>query len=448
MKTLKKLLLIAIYFQFSLSGFAQETFFKQLDFGGDESANAIKSTLDGGYIITGWKNSSLLLVKTDEYGGTLWSKSLFLYHGLAGYDVIIAENGDYVVTGVISDLNYNSDLLLARFNSNGDTLWVKKFGGARFEAGWGLCEINDGGFIATGQTQSVCDSSEVYIIKTDSNGNLQWDRTYCNINLGWGNAIKPTLDGNFIISGLNSNKNWLLKINNNGDTLWTKTYGCCSLGGGCDVIQNADGSLTVTGIGILKSDDAGNLIWIKPGYGTQSLTSSSDNGYVGVTYLNDFFGDQYIYILKTNNNGDSIWSRSFGVGQSAWGYYIDKTLDGGFIICGRIDPDHDGSMDVVLIKTDENGLVVGLDEIENTLETRVEIFPNPFSEYTNIRISGMTPEKASLFLYNVYGSKIMELKNIYSNNITIYRNNLPSGVYLFEIFVGDKNMFKGKLIIN
>lgn len=447
MKTLKGLLIIAVYFLFSSPGIAQVTFMKQYDFGGDECAYALKSTADGGYIITGWKNSSLLLIKADEFGDIIWSKTLYLYNGLTGYDVIIAENGDYVVTGLISDLNYNADLFLARFNSNGDTLWLKKFGGARFEVGWGLCETSDGGFIATGQTQSVCDSSEVYIVKTDANGNFQWERTYCNTNLGWGNAIKPTLDGNFIISGLNSNKNWLLKINNNGDTLWTKTYGIGGLGG-CDVIQNADGSLTVTGNGILKTDVSGNLIWMKP-HGSLSFTSSNDNGYVGVTYDTDFFyGDQYIYMYKADNNGDSIWSRVYGFHQSAWGYCIDKTQDGGFIICGRIDPEHNGGFDVILIKTDANGLVVGLDEIENSHKTRVEISPNPFSDYSNIRISGIIPEKSSIYLYNVLGAKIMGMENIYSDNITIYRNNLPSGVYLLELFVGDKNMFKGKLIIN
>ncbi len=113
-----------------------------------------------------------------------------------------------------------------------DTLWTRTYGGDDGEEGCSVQQTADGGFIIAGTTHSFgAGSDDVYLIQTDSNGDTLWTKTYGGYHKDWGNSVKQTNDSGFIITGMTQNIDsvygdvFLIRTDSNGDTLWTKTYG-------------------------------------------------------------------------------------------------------------------------------------------------------------------------------------------------------------------------------
>ena len=207
-----------------------------------------------------------------------------------------------------------------------DTLWTRTFGGGGVDKGNGFTQASDGGFVITGSTTSYgIGASDVYLIKTDSNGNYQWQRTYGSMNSDEGYCVNQTSDGGYIIVGnahfQSNNDVYLIKTDILGDTAWTKTYGW--------TIYNS--------------------------YGYE-VRQTSDGGYIIVGATNQFgVGNFDVYLIKTNELGDTTWTRTFGGNEHDYGYSVYQTSDGGYIISGNTYSYGAGNSDVYIIKTDSNG---------------------------------------------------------------------------------------------
>ena len=278
--------------------------------------------------------------------------------------------------------------------AKGNIEWEKTFGGSEWDYGYYVQQTTDGGYIIAGQTRFLeTDPNKtgfvdnIFLIKTDTQGNTLWERTFEDSRPGIGNCVQQTTDGGYIITGTkDEHKVYLIKTDSNGETLWEKTL----VGGdryyGHSVQQTTDGGYIVTGLKhifvetgiyptkedvyLIKTDSNGNMLWEKTIGGSDSdmgncVQQTSDGGYIilGSTYSYGA-GNEDVYLIKTDPNGNTLWERTFGSSEWDFATSIQQTSDGGYIIAGDIrhinynvsDPDeYIFYCGFYLIKTDSNG---------------------------------------------------------------------------------------------
>jgi hypothetical protein len=188
-------------------------------------AYGIEQTSDGGYIIAGQITDSTdnyyyhsLIMKTNSVGDTIWTTS---FGGLSddyAYSVKELEDG-YIIAGKTYSFGAGqSDIYLCKFSLDGFPLWFKTFGGSKWELVNDLKITNDGGFIIAGSSDSYCDDNtvrDIYIIKTDENGELQWSRVYGEHGYNESYSIEEVSDG-YVILGSTSSNVYLIKTDLNG----------------------------------------------------------------------------------------------------------------------------------------------------------------------------------------------------------------------------------------
>jgi hypothetical protein len=281
------------------------------------------------------------------------------------------------VTGEVESFGAgNSDVYLIKTNSVGDTLWSRTYGGSERDVGLSVQQTTDGGYIVAGFTYSfgVGDYNDIYLIKTDSNGDTLWTRTYGGSSYDQGFSVQQTSDGGYIIGGetysfgAGLNDVYLIKTDSNGDTLWTRTYGTDSYEYGRSVQQTTDGGYIVTGwtynypyddLYLIKTDYYGNTLWtrIYEGSGNDrgySVRQTADGGYI-VTGTTDSFGagGYDVWLIKATSTGGIQWTRTYGGSEWDGANSVQQTTDGGFIVTGYTYSF--GARDVYLIKTNSIG---------------------------------------------------------------------------------------------
>ncbi len=328
-----------------------------------------QQTTDGGYIIAGYtyydmSTTDVYLIKTDALGYVIWSKT----YGTPGpnneewlMSICQLSDGGYIAVGCIISYDVGHwDIWLMRFDANGDTIWTKTYGGVHREYGYSVQPTSDGGYIIAGSTNSYgAGDYDVYLIKTDSIGNMQWSQTYGLASRDeTGFSVRQTSDGGYIIVGGVDGFNpdvYAVKTYASGDTIWTKTYGGpFAVDCGFSVQQTTDGGYIIAGdtqsftpsyfdVYLIKTDQDGIETWSKHYGGDQNdeghaVCQTTDGGYIvsGYTTIN---GSRDVYLLKTNSNGDTCWTKTWGGAQNDVGYAVQQTADLGYAIVGINLPD-------------------------------------------------------------------------------------------------------------
>ena len=332
----------------------------------------------------------LIITPTFLFSQT-WEKTYDNGRGDQGHSVEQTNDGGYIVTGstIIStdSMNFHFQVYIIKTDNNGDTLWTKIYGGEDWDWGNSIQQTTDGGFIITGATYSLqTQTGDVYLIKTDENGDSLWTRTYGGVYVEVGNSVQQTTDEGYIITGYTrstgtgSSEVYLIKTDSVGDTLWTKTFGGEENDVGYSVQQTTDGGYIITGytlsfgvsyyydVYLIKTDSNGDSLWTKVFNGGSSdmgysVEQTTDGGYIisGVTWSSGY-GENDVYLIKTDCNGDTLWTKTFGgVAHESGLTSVQQTIDGGYIVTGTTTSFGNGVEDVFLIKTDSDG---------NTLWTR------------------------------------------------------------------------------
>jgi hypothetical protein len=245
------------------------------------------------------------------------------------------------------------------------------------QSGKDVIEINSGYLIA-GMNEKSPGDTDIYILKTDINGDTILSQSFGGGQPDYPYAIRSSGDGNFFIIGftksfgIGSYDIWLLKIDPQLNLLWSKTYGGTGDDVGKDIVSTYDGKFVVTGrsdspgnLGydaiLLKIDVAGNLIW-EHSYGgvldenARALVECSDGGLavIGQSFTNGA-GSGDLFFFKTDSSGLLLWSKTYGGTLMDDGNDIVLNPDGTFILCGETNSFGNGGIDVWIIKTDASG---------------------------------------------------------------------------------------------
>lgn len=286
---------------------------KSLGGSGDEWAQSIQQTTDGGYIVAGRSRSNdgdvsgnhgstndvdadIWIVKLDNIGNIQWQKSL----GGSGDDrassVQQTTDGGYIVGGFSNsndgDITKNYgyyDYWIVKLNSIGNIQWQKSFGGIGDDESSSIQQTTDGGYIIAGRSDSyndVLSKHDFWVVKLDNNGSIQWQKSLGGIGDDEAYSIRQTKDGGYIVAGLSESNEgdvsgnhgsydyWIVKLNSSGDILWQKCLG----GSGADVASSIE-----------QTADNGYII---AGF------SQSNNGDVIGNHRSKYKGDFWIVKLK------------------------------------------------------------------------------------------------------------------------------------------------------
>jgi hypothetical protein len=331
---MKKQLLILFLLGAAIYSPAQITF--QKTFGGTNVDRffSVQQTTDGGYIMAGITSSfgsdssNVYLIKTDAYGDTIWTKTFGGNDHDAGYFVRQTADGGYIITGYTSSFGAgNDDIYLIKTDINGNALWSKTFGGLSFDISYSVHQTTDGGYIIGGTAASnFAINGDYYIIKTDVNGDSLWTKTLGSPDFDDLYAMQQTTDGGYIITGIYydtttfNDKVLLIKTDSNGGTLWTKTYGGSIENFPAYVEQTTDGGYIISGI-----------IY---GFGA---------------------GDLDALLIKTDSIGTAQWFKAYGGTDVEYGLFVHQTADGGYLMSGITRSFGAGDEDDYLVKTDASG---------------------------------------------------------------------------------------------
>ncbi len=326
----------------------------------------------------------LLLTSTFVSAGapdTLWTRTYGYAYDDAGYDVKQTSDGGYILVGYATfwwGLYDKESVYLIKTDANGDRLWEETYGGwDSYSHAHEVRQTFDGGYIIAVEldTRQPIALADVWIIKTDSSGATLWQQFYGQVYDEGAFSIQQTTDSGYIVAGYSSSGYdrdsvdvWLLKTNTTGDTVWTKTYGGNARDVAYSVQQTADGGYIVAGntysfgtgtpdsanIYVVKTDSLGTIEWDKSwgdneGDYCREICQTSDGGYIIAGYTNSFGAGGYdVFLIRTEANGATVWTQTYGTSNNEIGRALDLTHDGGFIIAGD-----DG--DVLVIKTDSLG---------------------------------------------------------------------------------------------
>ncbi|MFC2165847.1 hypothetical protein ACFLT2_12740 [Acidobacteriota bacterium] len=359
-------------------------------YSGDQRDNlqSAKLTSDGGCIALGWTNSfgvaveSMWIVKVDSFGKIEWQRTYGGDDWDEGHDIQETTDGGYIAVGQTQSFGAgNHDFWILKLNSSGHIEWQHTYGGPEWDGATSVHQTNDGGFIVAGNTRSFgAGLDDVWILKLDSSGQIEWQFTYGGIMSERLKSIRQTRDGGYIVASSSYSFGpgplgiWIQKITSAGQSEWQNCYGGIDSDSVRAIQETTDGGYIVLcrtysfGAGlsdylVLKLDASGNITWQRTFGGAlwdtpQSVHQTSDGGYVlaGNTYSYGA-GDSDCYILKLDSTGNVEWEHVYGGPGYDSARFVQQTADGGYIVAGTSTSFGSGDEDFMIFKISSEGKI-------------------------------------------------------------------------------------------
>ena len=458
--------------------------------------------------------------------------------------IVLLDNGDYIAggTGLNADLGYRQ-MFFVRINTCGDSVWVRKWGEgdisfqyarthykagddfvissilyysfATVEYSYGLVKISldgeiiwlqnyiagtknssptdviqtaDGGFALIGLNQNFPNNySRIWFIKTDSEGNVQWDRFYgTESNSEVSENLLQLPDGGYLILGRRTTVSsglvriWLIRTDAQGNVLWERFYGNNFATYGSDLIPVSDGYM-IGGIQyaaptwqvdgdayLLKTDTFGITQWVRTygGYYGEQLNKVmplADGNFacigINVTVGN---GSADAWLFKASAAGDSLWSKSYRYYtapiHSEYFWDFAPAPEGGFMICGSVSRPFPNNQDAWVVRTDSLGnpcppyngcdWAVGVSpqtpprfEAEQVQEPVV--YPNPATNSFNI--ADYVPWE-TIVIFSLYGEIVTSYVSESQQTLSLPAH-LPNGTYILSLQLTNGDRKNAKLVI-
>ncbi|KAF5414420.1 MAG: Chaperone protein DnaJ [Candidatus Methanogaster sp.] len=234
------------------------------------------------------------------------------------------SDGGYILAGHTYSYGAgSSDFWLVKTYSDGSKQGDKTFGGTHYDCIFSAQQTSDDGYILAGVTESYgAGSGDLWLVKADSEGNEQWNRTFGGIDPDWAVSVQQTSDGGYIFAGdtmshdTGSGDFWLVKTDSKGNKEWDKTFGGVDACRAPSVQQTSDGGYILAGCMISHGAGPGDL-----------------------------------WLVKTDSKGNKEWDRTFGgVNVHRAHYPVQQTSDGGYILAGVAESYGTGNSDAWLLK--------------------------------------------------------------------------------------------------
>ncbi len=412
-------------------------------------ARSIIQTSDGGYVVVGETESNdgditenkggkdMWVIKLNPDGVIEWQKTYGGSNSDAAWSVTQISDGSYMIAGNsasndgdVSGHHGNAgwfDFWLLKINSEGNIQWDKSLGGTQSDDAMSVKQTADGGYIVAGRTYSNDGDvtgfhgapggfSDMWVVKTDAEGNMQWQKCLGGSNDDDAHDIIMTNEGGYLVVGRTKS--------NNGDV--SNNYGFWD-------------------VWVVNLDGEGNMLWEKNYGGSSgeealSIDKTTDNGYVIAGYSNSNDGDvsgnngnSDFWVFKINSSAEIIWRKSMGGSNNDDASVVRQTSDGGFIIAGSSDSNNGdvsgnmGQADMWVVKLNSEL------NVQDLANSSLRIYPNPASNILNIQHDLMIKK---IMVIDFTGKAVIN-KHINSNKSTIDISAIPSGIYLVQIYTND-----------
>jgi hypothetical protein len=328
---------------------------------GEDCATSVQALADGGFAFAGWTNSAgangfdLWLVRLDSSGNTLWEKTYGGAGDQKGYSVIRTADGGFALAGSTATGGVETtDMYLVKVDAAGNETGSWTYGGSMEDRAQCVIEASDGGFVLAGSGYSaVQGNTDAYVVKT---GPVPWSKTYGGSFEDIANCIRQTIDGGFVIAGSFGADNaedtdaWLLKTDSAGNQAWSRTYGIEYPDSASRVELTPDGGYALTGntrswgVGdfdawLIKASADGTEEWNRT-YGgeaydrTECILVPPGGGFLLAGMTRSVSNYCQAWLIRTDGSGSVQWNRTFGGNGDEWGYSVQPTADGGFLMAG------------------------------------------------------------------------------------------------------------------
>jgi hypothetical protein len=277
------------------------------------------------------------------------------------------------------------------------SMWSQTYGDAWSDYAYSLIVTPDGGYALAGSTESsIYGPSDMWLVKTDASGNMMWNKTYGGTGNEGANSLVATSDGGYALAGNTHDRDadfsdfWLVKTDAQGNMEWNQTYGGTGVDSASSLIATSDGGYAIAGtwnnsggsdpnhadfwhgdFWLVKTDAFGNMEWNQTYGGTENeeayaLVATSDGGYALAGSMGFYYyytgGNLDFWLVKTDSLGNMQWNQTYGGESVDEAYSLVATSDGGYALAGmgHLSPaimTHTTVCDFWLVKTDENGVV-------------------------------------------------------------------------------------------
>ncbi|MBL0104798.1 MAG: hypothetical protein IPP51_14180 [Bacteroidetes bacterium] len=380
----KTFILFVLGLMIGFSSHAQITWEKLFSEKSTDVFRSVQEVTTGGYILAGYtadstvNDSDAFAVRLNTSGDTIWT---YQYNGSLSkkdlfYKVIETSDGGFIFCGYTNSVTgLSDDILILKLNSSGQLLWVKTTGGSGKDRAQDIIQIGDGTYFVTGYTtSSPALYYDAFLYHLDTNGDSLWFKRYGTALYEDANSVRALSNGGYLLggqaqNGANGFDQYLIRTDSNGDTIWTKKLGTIAtenvehiaiapngfiLAGSSSASGTDDGYL-------VKTDTTGAVLWTNTYGGTQPddfhrVELTSDGGLVasGTTSSS---GDSLpnMWIVKTNSSGTQQWANTYGGDNHDHGYSGQETSDGGYILCGHTGSFGYNSEDALVVKMGTTG---------------------------------------------------------------------------------------------
>jgi hypothetical protein len=428
----------------------------QQSYGGSayDKAQSIIQISDGNYVVAGYSSSvdddvtgnnggeDYWILKLDTTGAIIWQKSFGGSGDDEAYSVVETSDSGFVVAGWTtsndSDVTGNhgfSDSWIIKINAAGILQWQTALGGTENDAGLSVKQTTNHGFIIAGSSSSDNGNVTVnhgqydyWIVKLDSMGTLQWQKSSGGQSYDVAQAVVQTNDSGYLVAGWTASTNgnvmgnhggtdfWLLKMNAAGQVSWKKTFG----GTGDDFAYALNKSVN--------------------GYIVAGYTNSNDQDVTGNHGAEDY------WVIEIDSAGNLLWQKCLGGSSYDYAFAAIQTNDQGYMIAGTA---HSNNFDVSGSYGGDDYWVVKLDAIvgikENENEKLFNLYPNPTDDYIYINYSSDIPasiENFEITVTDLEGRIILTFNSSKNTPVCINLRPYTNGIYLVNIKAATLNIIR------
>ncbi len=403
--------------------------------------------------------STGVLCKIDEYGDTILTvKITDVNKSYIPTALVKTSDNSITIASTVTNIVTNKrDYSLTKINSANEIEVVKTYGDSiNNEQALHVISTFDKGFLIVGQSVvPPNDSADMYVVKTDSAGNFEWEKYYGGSNFEAAYSVIQSPDTGYIILGWtqsfgNGQQDWyLVKTDKFGNQQWQKTYGSSEVDIATSITSIIDGSYLISGVSggggasigrVRKIDSLGTVIWSKSYKHENNPTNDIwktlelSNGDIVSTGMTDET-DNAGWLIKTDMAGNKLWSRMYNNNANIDLFYdFTTTADGGFLLAGLAWNANNNSQDAWLLKVDSVGCeyencLVGIDE--ESKKVVVDIYPNPASDVLNIELQE-AGKKYEIQLVDIQGQLVYK-SEVRNQKSEINISSLANGIYLLTL---------------